>query len=109
MAKLINKLVRDRIPSICGENGQVPKSRILESAEYTRELRRKLKEEVEEYLASNEPEELADIVEVIEALAEDQGISFDDIMRMKQKKQDKNGAFRDKVFLISVEDLHEES
>ena len=104
MTKLINKLVRDNIPAICREKGQDPNTRILDKQEYGFELRRKLREEVEEYLLSGEPEELADIIEVIEALAEDQGSSWDEVIRLKQKKQVKNGAFRQKIFLISVDD-----
>ena len=104
MKRKIGKLVRDDIPAICKENGQSPETRILDNIEYTSELRRKLKEEVDEYLSSNELEELADIIEVIQALAENQGSSLEAIMDIKQTKQDKNGAFRDKVFLISVDD-----
>lgn len=109
MKKSINKLVRDNIPAICKENGQATETRILDNIEYTSELRRKLKEEVNEYLSSNELEELADIVEVIEALAENQGSSLEEIMKIKQEKQVKNGAFRKKVFLIGVEDTHNKS
>ena len=105
MKRSINKLVRDNIPAICKENGQAPETRILDNIEYISELRRKLKEEVEEYLSSNELEELADIVEVIEALAENQGSSLKTILNIKQTKQSKNGAFRDKVFLINVDEL----
>ena len=103
MKRAINKLVRDNIPYICKENGQTAETRILDNIEYTTELRRKPKEEVDEYLSSNELEELADIVEVIEAIAENQGSSLEEIIKIKQMKQAKNGAFMDKVFLISVD------
>ena len=63
----------------------------------------KLKEEVEEYLSDNNIEELADIIEVIEALAENQGSSLNEVMEIKQRKQNKNGAFKKKIYLISVE------
>ena len=76
---------------------------ILDDKRYTSALREKLKEEVSEYLASNEIEELADVIEVIEALAENQGSSLDEIMQVKKTKQKKNGGFKNKVFLISVE------
>ena len=99
------KLVRDNIPAICKENGQTPETRILDNIEYTSELRKKLKEEVNEYLLSTELEELADIIEVIQALAENQGSSLEAVLDIKQAKQTKNGAFQNKVFLISVDDL----
>ena len=83
MMKHINKLVRDNIPDICKENGQIPETRILNDSEYSSELRRKLQEEVQEYLLSSDIEELADILEVIEALVEDHGSSFEELMRIK--------------------------
>ena len=104
MTKHINKLVRDNIPDICKENGQIPETRILNDTEYALELRRKLQEEVQEYLSSDEIEELADVVEVVEALAEHQGCSFDELMKVKQKKRSKNGAFRQRIYLMSVSD-----
>ena len=103
MKKYINKLVRDNIPSICEQNGQTPETRILDGESYTAALKEKLQEEVREYLADNSIEELADILEVVEALAEDRGASLDAVMEVKARKQAKNGAFRDKIFLISTE------
>ena len=99
MRKPISKLVRDNIPSFC-EN---PETRILSDEDYTAALKQKLNEEVREYLQDNTIEELADIIEVVEALAENQGSSLREVMEFKQRKQNKNGAFRDKIFLISVE------
>ena len=100
----INKLVRDNIPSICERNGQTPLTKILDDKTYTSALSKKLEEEVNEYLMSNDIEELADIVEVIEALAENQGASLEKVMEIKQRKQNKNGAFKNRIFLISVDD-----
>lgn len=103
MKKQINKLVRDHIPLICESNGQTPETKILDVEDYTSALKAKLHEEVEEYLSDCNLEELADILEVIEALAENQGASLDEIMTIKKQKQRKNGAFRNKIFLMSVD------
>ena len=46
--------------------------------------------------------ELADILEVVEALAKNQGSSFDEVLELKKQKQEKNGAFDKRIFLISV-------
>ena len=97
--KQINKLVRDHIPSFC-EN---PEIKILDGADYTAALKWKLEEEEGEYLQDNTIEELADIIEVVEALAENQGSSLKDVLEFKQRKQSKNGAFHDRIFLISVD------
>lgn len=104
MKKSMNKLVRDNIPFIIEKEGRIPKTKILDDEKYTTALNEKLKEEVKEYLMSNDIEELADIVEVVEALAESQGSSIQEVMEIKQKKQNKNGAFKNKIFLISVDD-----
>lgn len=104
MKKPINKLVRDNIPFICEQNGQVPLTKILDDKEYTSALITKLQEEVGEYLEGFDIEELADIVEVIEALAENQGSSIKEVMEIKQNKQSKNGAFKNKIYLISVDE-----
>ena len=103
MKKPINKLVRDNIPLICERNGQRPEIKILEDEDYASALKAKLHEEVEEYMTDCSLEELADILEVVEALAENQGASLDEVMEIKRKKQEKNGAFRRKIYLISVD------
>ena len=97
-----NKLVRDNIPDIIETNGQSAKMVILDDEKFTAALEKKLKEETREYLQSKELMELADILEVVEALAKNQGSSFDEVLELKKQKQEKNGAFDKKVFLISV-------
>ena len=97
-----NKLVRDNIPDIIKSNGQSAKTVILDDEKYTAALENKLKEETREYLHSKELMELADILEVVEALAKNQGSSFDEVLELKKQKQEKNGAFDKKIFLISV-------
>lgn len=96
------KLVRDKIPMIIENNGQTAKTRILDKQHYTRALEKKLKEETREYLHSRDLTELADILEVVDALAADQGSSFEQIVKLKQKKRQTNGAFHRKIFLVSV-------
>lgn len=97
-----NKLVRDNIPDICIKNNHTPKYRVLNDAEYKKALCKKLKEETREYLASEETEELADILEVVEALAAAQGVSFDELNRIKDAKAKKNGKFEKRYFLERV-------
>ncbi len=97
-----NKLVRDNIPDIIKSNGQSAKTVILDDEKYTAALENKLKEETREYLHSKELMELADILEVVEALAKNQGSSFDEVLQLKKQKQGENGAFDKKIFLVSV-------
>jgi predicted house-cleaning noncanonical NTP pyrophosphatase (MazG superfamily) len=48
-----NKLVRDKIPEIIEKEGKTYKTVILDDDQFKLELRKKLKEEVQEYL--NQP------------------------------------------------------
>ena len=97
--KIYNKLVRDNIPEIMIKNGAKPVTRILDDEDYLKELNKKLLEEVNEYLESGEPEELADIEEVILAILNTKEISRDNLEEIRRNKCSKRGAFDKKIFL----------
>ncbi|MFD1020951.1 phosphoribosyl-ATP pyrophosphohydrolase [Thalassobacillus hwangdonensis] len=105
---IYNKLVRDRIPEIIIQNGKILQTRRLSTLEYQTELRKKLLEEVDEYLDVNENkaavEELADIMELVSALAKQHDSSIEEVEKVRKKKAQERGAFNDQVFLESVED-----
>lgn len=63
--KVHNKLVRDKIPQIINDNGERAVTHILSDEEYIAALEIKLNEEVAEYHADKNLEELADILEVL--------------------------------------------
>ena len=65
-----NKLVRDKIPEIIRQQGEIPNCRILDQKEYLYFLEQKLDEEVGEYHRDQNVEELADILEVVFSLAD---------------------------------------
>ena len=98
-----NKLVRDKIPKIIRQQGENPIFRILDQEEYFRCLEQKLDEEVGEYHRDRNVEELADILEVVFALADSMGCSYEELMKIRQHKYDARGGFRDRVFLVSKE------
>lgn len=98
-----HKLVRDKIPQIIEAQGQRPLIRILEKEEYSRALEQKLDEEVAEFHGDKSKEELADILEVVFALAEDLGLTVGELMEVYRQKHDQRGGFRDRIFLISKE------
>jgi len=90
----VEKLVRDRIPEIIAADGAPPLPlRRLEAGEKLEKLEEKLREEVGEYLESRAPEELADILEVIRALAEALGLPPEDLERIRLRKARERGAF----------------
>ncbi len=97
--KKINKLVRDRIPEIIMKKGETPIVKILDDEQYLIELNKKLKEEVNEYIADESIEELADITEVIYALVEAKGKTIEEFEKIRLDKRENRGAFKDKVYL----------
>ena len=96
-----NKLVRDKIPDLIRAQGETPHIRILEDEEYLRHLEAKLDEEAGEYHRDKNAEELADILEVVYALAEAIGCTKEELMEIYRKKHEARGGFSDRVFLIS--------
>ena len=98
-----NKLVRDKIPDIIMAQGEKPVIRILSDTEYTESLERKLDEEVAEFHRDKNAEELADILEVVFALAEDMECSQQQLMEIYWKKHEARGGFAERIFLISKE------
>ena len=102
--RVYNKLVRDNIPDIIRKNGETPHIFILDNDKYLQELKTKLIEETNEFMESEELMELADILEVVEYLAKAKGSNLDEVLKLKEKKEIKNGAFEKKILLEYVED-----
>ena len=102
--RVYNKLVRDNIPDIIRKNGEIPHTSILDDDKYLQELKTKLIEETNEFIESEEIVELADILEVVEFLAKAKGSNLDEVLKLKENKASKNGAFEQKIFLEYVED-----
>jgi predicted house-cleaning noncanonical NTP pyrophosphatase (MazG superfamily) len=100
---LHNKLVRDRIPEIIESKWQSAVTRILDKWEYLIELKRKLKEEVAEFLESKEdPEELADILEVLYALGEEWWNSKEELEKIRLDKAENRWWFKDMIYLVET-------
>lgn len=99
-----NKLVRDKIPEIISASGKKANCRILGKDEYITELDRKLNEECAEYQTDKNIEELADMLEVIYAIAEARGYSAAELERVRLEKSEKRGGFSQRIFLENVED-----
>lgn len=103
-----NKLVRDRIPEIIENDGKKCSTKILDEKSYLSELRKKVHEELQEYEEASSDieavEELADILELIHALAKTHNATMEEVEKIRAEKAVKRGGFNDKIFLIEVED-----
>lgn len=97
-----NKLVRDRIPDIIEASGKQCVYATLSDEEYLKMLDEKLNEELQEYQESKSMEELADLLEVMMAVAVARGSSFEEIERIRIEKAEKRGAFARKILLTEV-------
>jgi len=104
MKKVYNKLVRDRIPEIIEAAGKNADVRTAEESEYKDLLQQKLLEEVDEFLESGNPEELADILEVVISLGSLYDLSCAELMKMAEEKREKRGGFKERIVLLSVDD-----
>lgn len=97
-----NKLVRDKIPEIIAAAGKQPVNRVLSDEEYLAELDRKLNEECAEYQADKSIEEMADVLEVLYAIAAARGHSVEELERVRAEKAEKRGGFLERIYLEKV-------
>lgn len=102
MKKQYNKLVRDRIPQIIRDQGKKCTTQILDEATYGDMLEQKLQEELTEYLQSKSAEELADLLEVMMAVAAAGGHTWQQIEQIRLEKRQQRGGFEDRIALLEV-------
>ncbi|MEH7399373.1 nucleoside triphosphate pyrophosphohydrolase [Gottfriedia acidiceleris] len=103
--KYYNKLVRDKIPAVITRSGSTYETEVLDEKEYIEKLNEKLNEEIEEYYNATPEEtvgEIADILEVLYALAETKGISIEEIEKVRLQKKEDRGGFNDRILLKHV-------
>ena len=103
-----NKLWRDKLIEIMEQNyGSRIHWRLLDDAEFDREIRAKLKEEADEVATANNHkalvEELADLYEVIDTLSALHGVTKDQIIAAQTKKREARGGFISRKFVEVAE------
>jgi len=105
-----NKLVRDKIIEIMDAKGLKPISHIADEEEYWQKLKEKLSEEVQEFLVCANStdgnlgeieimEELADVVEVIDAICAYKKFSQEELLKIKRSKAEQRGTFKKRIIL----------
>ena len=97
-----HKAIRDKIPEIIKKDGYSCNVKTLSDDEFLVEIEKKLSEEVAEYQNDKNPEELADIIEVIYRIAQLKGISKEELKKIRIKKVEKRGVFEKNLFLIDT-------
>ena len=100
--KRYHKLVRDRIPDIIEQSGKTCITSILSADEYLTMLDEKLSEELAEYQQDKSMEELADLLEVLMAVAKARGSSFEEVEAIRRQKAEKRGGFEKRILLTEV-------
>jgi len=96
----VSKLVRDKIPAIICSRGSVPVVRTARAEEYRRALFDNLTDEAGELRDADRehaPGELADLLEVVYALAADHGVSRDELEGLRQAKHAERGGFVQRI------------
>ena len=97
-----NKAIRDKIPEIIQKDGHTCNIQTLSDEKFLVEIEKKLSVEVAEYQNDKNPEELADILEVIYAIAQLKGISKEELEKIRIKKLQDRGGFEKNLFLIDT-------
>jgi len=97
-----NKAIRDKIPEIIQKDGHTCNVQSLSDEKFIIEIEKKLSEEVTEYQNDKNPEGLADILEVVYRIAQLQGISKEELEKIRIKKLQERGGFEKNLFLTDT-------
>jgi len=100
----MGKLVRDEIPGIIRHSGREPGVRKISGEELKAALRDKLVEEACELRDSDDVYgELADVLEVVDAIVEEFGLDRAKLEAAKKEKLGRAGGFREGYYLQGTE------
>ena len=101
--KAYHKLVRDRIPEIIEADGKLCVCETLTDEDYIHLLDQKLNEELAEYQESKSLEELADLLEAVQAVVKARGWTLEELEKVRADKATKRGGFEKKILLKEVQ------
>lgn len=97
--KKYNKLVRDKIPDIICRRGEVAICHVADSKEYQKMLDKKVLEEFREFRKNRSIDELADLAEVLRAIANQRDWSWEEVEKMRRAKKRQRGGYRKRIIL----------
>ncbi len=94
-----DKLVRDMIPEYIRKKGGTPAYHVAGEEEYWEKLKEKLSEEAEEFKKDGSIEEFADLLEVIDAIADYKRFERGEVEKVREKKAEERGKFAKRIIL----------
>lgn len=116
MKKIYNKLVRDKMIDIYKHDVENKISasaysvRYMENEETLLKLKDKLLEEAQEVFDAYDKEdktylkeEIADVIEVVDAILFHNNISLDEVLKIRDIKKEKRGGFEKGLYLESID------
>jgi predicted house-cleaning noncanonical NTP pyrophosphatase (MazG superfamily) len=96
----VGKLIRDGIPAIMRRDGKTPDIEQIAGERLKIALKDKLVEEARELQASTDiREELADVLEVVDAIVDAYGLDEVELQSIRWKKREERGGFDKGYFL----------
>lgn len=107
MRRPYNKLVRDRIPELIAQDGRTYAMEDLDETAYLHALLAKLVEEAQEVMDAAPEEritELADLLEVMDALVGVMGIDESRVRAVQRARRVERGGFSRRLKLLWIEE-----
>lgn len=102
----LNKLVRDKVPSLVTKDGGSYSLKLLSPLEHQHEITKKLFEELEEYSVADckeqALEELVDMVELIYAAVKLHDLSTSEFEALRAAKRSAKGGFEKGIYLNEI-------
>lgn len=102
----LNKLVRDKVPSLVTKDGGSYTMQLLQDDEHLKALKDKLKEEVDEFIVAETKEiqldELVDIAEIIHSYLKMNNITINEFENLRITKRKAKGSFDRGIFLTEI-------
>lgn len=105
----MNKMIRDKVIDEMNEQGKISETRTLSDEEFVTELKKKLKEELDELCevdfgdTENFKNELSDVQLLIDYLMKANQVTREDIDNVKKTKVDKVGGFDKRIYVGKVQ------
>jgi len=102
-----NKLWRDKAIELLEKMGSKIHWEYLDDSQYDKQLRVKMLEESQEVIQAESRDELvgeiADVLEVMQALCKVNNLTWDDVVLAQSKKRDERGGFAGRKFVTNAE------